>query len=189
MLLALSLSYSETNAAAPLYVGVKSCAKCHKKEKQGRQFAVWKKSDHAKAYRTLAGEEARKRAARMGVSGNPQRAQACLVCHTTGFGEPDDRFKRKFKVADGVQCEACHGPGSLYKKKKVMKKIYKERGPDKKNPSPTARKTGLIIPDENACKTCHAKERKLNGKVFRNPSFKEFDFKKRFEKIEHPVPR
>ncbi len=171
------------------YVGVKDCRKCHRKKKDGEQFKIWQKSDHSKAFEALASKEAKEKAAELGVSGNPQEAEACLVCHTAGYGEPKSKFRRKFKVSDGVQCENCHGPGSGYKKKKIMKKIYEERGPDKKGASPTAEKYGLTIPDENTCKTCHVKEITRNGKTFKNPSYKPFDFAKMVKKIEHPVPR
>lgn len=176
------------NAAEPKFIGVKRCAKCHKKKKDGEQLKVWKKSEHSKAFQTLGTDKAREAAQKIGVSGNPQENPACLVCHTTGFGEPASRFTKKFKVEQGVQCEACHGAGEKYKKKKTMKKIAKERGPDKKGVSATAKKTGLVFPDEKTCKRCHAKEIEFEGKVFKNPSFKSFDFKKRFEEIKHPAP-
>ncbi len=123
------------------------------------------------------------------MTGDPRQAAACLVCHTTAFGAPAKRPKKKFKVIDGVQCEACHGAGSNYKKKKTMKLIGKERGPDKKGDSSTARNTGLVIPDENTCKTRHAKQTKRNGQVFKNPNYKAFDFKEMYEKIKHEKPR
>ncbi len=70
-----------------------------------------------------------------------------------------------------------------------MKKITRERGLDKKSPSPTAKEVGLIIPDEETCKQCHVSEIEWNGKTFKNPSFEEpFDFDEEFEEIEHPVP-
>lgn len=179
---------AETPAAEAKYVGVKSCGKCHKKTKQGEQLAIWKKSKHAKAYQALGTPKAKERARKIGFNGDPQKSEACLICHTTGFGEPAARFGNKFKMKEGVQCEACHGPGSLYKKRKVMKKIRKERGPDKKSVSPTAKKTGLIFPDENTCKNCHVKQIERGGKIFKNPSYEPFDFKERFDKIKHPVP-
>lgn len=170
------------------YVGVKECAKCHKKEKEGEQFPIWEKTDHAKAYKTLGTPKAKEAAQKIGFSGDPQKSEACLVCHTTGHGLPDSRFEKKFAMEDGVQCEACHGPGSEYKSKKTMKAIAEERGPDGKGNSATAKKTGLVIPDEKTCKECHSPERTFNGKTYKNPSYKDFDFKKNYEKIKHPIP-
>lgn len=178
---------SPVYAAGNEYVGVKTCSKCHKKEKDGEQYKIWQKTDHAKAYETLGTAKAKKAAATVGVSGNPQKSEACLICHTTGFGEPESMFGRHFKMEDGVQCEACHGPGSEYKSKKTMKKIHEERGKNK-GKSATAEKVGLIIPDENTCKVCHQPERKVGGKTYKNPSYKDFNFKKYWDKIKHPIP-
>lgn len=189
LLLAATLFSPAPMAKEAKYVGVKACSKCHKKEKQGEQYKIWKDSDHAEAYETLGGEKAKKKAADLGVAGNPQQAEACLICHTTGFGEDKSRFKKKFRISDGVQCETCHGAGSLYKKKKIMKKIFKERGPDSKGESPTAKETGSMRPNEKTCTQCHTKERTWKGRTFKNPSFEPFDFKERAEKIKHPVPR
>lgn len=180
---------AELWAGEPAYVGVKSCSRCHKKKQQGEQFRIWENSRHAKAYRTLATAKAKEKAGRLGVQGDPRQAEACLVCHATGFGEPPSRLGRKFKLADGVQCESCHGAGANYKKKSVMKKIFRERGKDRKGASATAEKTGLIIPDEQTCKTCHAKQTTRGGRTFKNPSYKQFNFIEDFKKIEHPVRR
>jgi len=170
------------------YVGVKECGKCHKKEKEGNQLGIWEESKHSKAFENLGTPKAKERAQKIGVSGNPQESEACLVCHVAGYGAPESQIGKKFAMEDGVQCESCHGPGGEYKSKKVMKQIADERGDDKKGKSATAAKVGLIIPDEKTCKQCHVPEIQRNGKTFKNPSFEEFDFKKRWEKIKHPVP-
>ena len=170
------------------FVGAKACSKCHKKDKEGEQFPIWEKSKHAKAFETLGTPKAKEAAQKIGMSGDPQKSEACLICHTTGADVAGATFDKKFSVEDGVQCEACHGAGDEYKSKKIMKQIADERGPDRKGTSATAKETGLIFPDENSCKTCHTQERTVGGKTFKNPSFKEFDFKKRWEEIKHPKP-
>lgn len=195
MLMGLSLAVilggfpAATLGAEAKFVGVKGCKTCHKKEKQGEQVKIWEKSDHSKAYATLGKPEAKKAAAKVGVNGDPQKAAECLVCHTTGFGASAASFDKKFKVTDGVQCESCHGAGSLYKKKKVMKKIWEERGADRKGDSATAKETGMLIAGEETCKQCHVKEVSVGGKTYKNPSFKEFSYKERFDKMKHPVPK
>ncbi len=167
------------------YIGVKKCRTCHKSRKSGNQFGVWQKTKHAKAYHLLRKPKAKKAAQQVGVSGNPQKSEACLVCHTTGYGVDRKLFRRKFKVEDGVQCEACHGPGSEYKSKKRMRKMAKERGPDRKGDSPTARKYGLTYPNAETCKRCHTQQITYNGKVYKNPNYQPFDFDTQFEKIKH----
>ena len=177
-----------SGAAENSYIGVKECAKCHKKDKEGKQEAIWEKSKHSEAFKNLGTPKAKERAAKVGVTTDPQKSEACLVCHTAGAGEPADRFDKKFEMENGVQCENCHGAGSEYKKKKTMEKISEERGKDKKGVSATAKEVGLIIPDENTCKTCHAEQINYKGKVYKNPSYEAFDFKKSWDKIKHPIP-
>ena len=172
-----------------LYIGANGCTKaCHKKEIDGDQRSVWRKSKHAEAFKTLGTEEAKKRAKEVGVSGSPEKARECLFCHTTGYGADAKMFKKGFKVEDGVQCEACHGAGDNYRKKKLMIKILGERGTDRKGKSPTAQENGLSFPDEETCKKCHVPEITVDGKIFKNPSHEDFNFKKDFEKMKHQVP-
>lgn len=51
-------------------------------------------------------------------SGEPQLKYDCGACHTTGYrptGHQDDREGIVGQWAEpGIQCEACHGPGSLH---------------------------------------------------------------------------
>lgn len=81
------------------YLGQQTCIKCH--------ADVWQKlqgSDHQRAFTTLA---------QKGQSSNPE----CLVCHVTGY-----EFKNGYAPVPGrsnlrdVQCEACHGYGTLHKR-------------------------------------------------------------------------
>lgn len=178
----------QAQAKEAKYIGAEACSRCHKKDKDGRQFEIWKGTKHAKAFETLGTPAAKEAAQKVGVSGDPQKSEACLVCHTTGFGSPESAFERKFEVSDGVQCEACHGAGSEYKSRKTMKKIREETGPGMKNKSPTAKETGLLVPNENTCKRCHSEQIEFNGKTYKNPKYKPFEFKKFYDKIKHPIP-
>ena len=45
-----------------------------------------------------------------GVSGDPQKADACLKCHVTAHGVAAAQKDPTFTIDDGVGCEACHGP-------------------------------------------------------------------------------
>ena len=157
------------------YVGVKKCKTCHKKEKIGNQYGKWKEMKHAKAFESLKTDKAKEAAAKLGID-DPTRSEKCLKCHTTGFGEGGyDLSKSPEENAkfEGVQCEACHGPGSVYRKKKIMEGLAKgEIKPEE---------VGLVIPTEEVCLTCH-------GKGKGNPFEKDFDFETFKEKIAHPVP-
>ena len=71
----------------------------------------------------------------------------------------------------GVQCEACHGPGSEYKSMSIMKDREK------------AMANGLLIPDEKTCFKCH------NENVPEEFRSKEpFDFEKMKAKGIHAMP-
>ncbi len=151
------------------YVGVKKCKMCHKGAKKGKIFETWQASKHAKAFETLASPEALKIAKEKGLKTSPQEAEECLACHVTGYGKEAAATLTK---EEGVSCEACHGPGSDYKKMKVMKDIAagKVKGD----------KYGMVMPDEKNCVTCH------NPK---SPTYKEFKFADMKKQIEHYVPQ
>jgi hypothetical protein len=157
---------SEGKADAPGYVGTTTCKMCHKGEAKGSQFEKWQASAHADAYNVLGTDKAKEAAAKAGVE-NPQESEKCMVCHSTAFGVDASLLGKKFSIAEGVQCEGCHGPGSAYKSKKVMQ--------DRE----AAIKSGMIVPDEKTCTTCHNEK---------SPTFKGFDFATYWEKIAHPVP-
>lgn len=150
------------------YIGVDGCKMCHKSEKKGDQFGKWSESPHAKAFATLATDEAKAVAKKAGLEGDPQKADACLTCHVTGHGAKAELFGKKYKAEDGVGCESCHGAGADYKKTKTMK--------DRE----AAVAAGLIVPTEETCKGCHNEK---------SPTFKEFDFEKAFAQIAHPYPK
>jgi excinuclease UvrABC ATPase subunit len=147
-------------------IGSAKCKKCHKGAKKGTQFEIWQESTHAKAYLALASEAALAIAKEKGIE-NPQEEAECLGCHTTAGALPGVATDVKYKASEGVGCEACHGAGSLYKKKKVMEDRDK------------AVAAGLIIADQETCVQCH------NDKC---SMYKEFDFEARWEKIAHPTP-
>jgi hypothetical protein len=169
---------SASLAADHEYVGVKKCRTCHKKEGIGNQMAQWEGSKHATAFETLASDQAKEWAAEAGVS-DPQSDEKCVKCHVTAHGVPDDMVSRKFDRTAGVQCEACHGPGKDYRKKKIM--IDQELAISK----------GLVPQSEKVCVACHNDEspawdparytRKDGSKVG-------FDYDLAVKEIAHPVP-
>ena len=182
-LLALSVMWIVSPATAarrePKFSGVKKCAACHQKADIGDQQGRWLESRHAHAFETLAGEDAKKLAMQRGLGDDPRQVAECLECHTAAQREPKNRVARSYKPEEGVSCEACHGPGSLYRKKKVMLDAE------------AARENGLVDPDEKVCVRCHND---------RSPSWNPsrytladgtqagFDFLQAAKKIAHPVP-
>jgi len=156
--------------AAHQYVGVKKCKMCHSSEKGGAQYGKWLESKHAKAFETLAGEQAIAVAKKKGIA-DPQKSAECLQCHQTGYGEAADLFATTFVATDGVQCESCHGAGKDYIAKKTMQGITDGtlKGAD----------YGLVMPNQERCAQCH------NDK---SPTFLKMDFAADSTKIAHPIP-
>ena len=80
----------------PGYVGIEACADCHDEAVQ-----LWNKTVHAGAYETL-------------VVANKQYDLSCVNCHVTGFRKPGGSEVVENHALQSVQCEQCHGPGSLH---------------------------------------------------------------------------
>ncbi|MCK4888391.1 MAG: hypothetical protein KAS97_00585 [Candidatus Aminicenantes bacterium] len=137
------------------YVGAKKCKLCHNSTRNGKAYETLYHTKHSKAFAGLVED---------GKADDPY----CVVCHTTGFNEggykmgAPDTYNSKF---EGVQCEECHGPGSEYMKKDIMKSRKK------------AMSKGLKIPNEKQCIKCHDKKK--------YPWAKKFVYKERLKKIDH----
>jgi 2',3'-cyclic-nucleotide 2'-phosphodiesterase (5'-nucleotidase family) len=103
----------------PAYVGVDMCTNCHEEPKK-----VWDATKHATAYPTL---EKQFKEANLD----------CVSCHVTGYDKPGGSTVTHTQDLKNVQCEVCHGPGSLHVAKPESVKI------------PIAR------PGPEACVECH----------------------------------
>ena len=168
MLLAIGCFAASVYPADPHYIGADKCAKmCHKGEKKGKQYEIWQKSKHAGAFKTLGNEQSKAVATKMGIKEDPQKAPECLRCHVTGYGAKKGLVDPTCTYDDGVGCEACHGPGSEYRKLNVMKNHE------------LAVAAGLREPDQALCVKCHNKE---------SPTYKPFTFEEAVKKDAHPIP-
>nr|MBP9114171.1 hypothetical protein [Polyangiaceae bacterium] len=78
------------------YVGVEACTPCHQEERK-----VWDKTAHAKAYATLSTQY-------------KEFNLDCVSCHVTGYDKPGGSTVTHVEKLKDVQCETCHGPGSLH---------------------------------------------------------------------------
>ncbi|HPG41231.1 MAG TPA: cytochrome c family protein [bacterium] len=153
------------------YVGSEKCKVCHKAASRGDQYSIWEKSLHAKAYATLATEQSKEVAKKAGVTSDPQKAAQCLKCHVTAYEAPATAIDASFKQSEGVGCEVCHGPGSIYKTLKIMKDLAAGVQDPKA--------VGFIAGDEATCLKCHNTE---------SPTYKEFKYDVDYAKIAHPLP-
>ena len=84
------------------FVGDGQCFSCHQDEHK-----VWMKSKHAAAHSALE---------KLAVKPTGRQFDGeCIVCHTVGY-EYKTGFlnQKKTPALMNVQCESCHGPGSLH---------------------------------------------------------------------------
>lgn len=84
------------------YLGMDVCARCH-----GDLLPAFTLSRHFRAIESLKTR---------GEASN----SSCLACHTTGFGRETgyslDGEEKGAPYLQGVQCEACHGPGTMHER-------------------------------------------------------------------------
>jgi hypothetical protein len=163
------------------FTGVKKCRSCHKKDDIGNQYKAWQESKHATAFETLASDQAREWAAERGID-DPQKADECLKCHSTAHGVPDKMVSIKFDRTAGVQCEACHGAGKDYAKRRIM------FDPDRLD---LALAKGLVPQTEEVCITCHNDESPAwdpERYTLSDGTKVGFDYDQAVEAIAHPVP-
>jgi hypothetical protein len=109
-----------------VYIGADQCLNCH-----DNADAYWEAADnrHAHAWKTL-------------VDDNKTFDADCVSCHVTGYGKAGGSVVGQTEGRENVQCEACHGPGSLHAKVAKGDKAGYAR-------------TIVGKPLEATCRTCH----------------------------------
>lgn len=130
-------TWAEHVARGGRFVGARVCKDCHEAE-----FAQWQTTSHYRAYSSIVEEDR-------------WFYPLCVSCHTTGSGRPSGftieetpmtAFSRSRRGAlpespplglEGVQCEACHGPGSAHLA------------------DPAAEEAIVRVPDTGLCAECH----------------------------------
>jgi len=105
--------------SAPVYVTSSSCNQCH-----AAQYMKWANSAHSHATDPLPPRPA-------------EFEMSCLECHATGSKVGTDQ--QTFAVLQNVQCEQCHGPGSIHVAK-------------------PAKGYGRVADMKSACVACHNSE-------------------------------
>ena len=131
------LECPKLDAKKASYVGAQACKACHQEA-----FNVWMKSQtisHTKdergqeITRTLGHSKAWKTLADMDKDSD----RSCIGCHSIGFMEPGGYCKTtEVAFRKDVQCESCHGPGSLHAQSGDKKLIKRQ------------------VPEET-CRSCH----------------------------------
>jgi len=160
----------------PEYIGAKKCKKCHLK-----QYKSWAKTPMAGAFESLKPDVKVdvKTAAKLDPKKDYTKDATCLKCHTTGYGTPtgypavvkdkawtDAETLRAGKL-EGLGCETCHGPGSLYSPLMKANKKYKR--------AEIIALGAHSPPKAEQCLVCHEKDCPTMGKDYK------FDFAKACE--------
>jgi hypothetical protein len=81
------------------YIGAEACGDCH-----DEAYQFWQHTPHAGAYATLSKE-------------HKEFNLDCVSCHVTGYEKPGGTTVTHVDKLTNVQCESCHGPGSLHQLK------------------------------------------------------------------------
>jgi 2',3'-cyclic-nucleotide 2'-phosphodiesterase (5'-nucleotidase family) len=78
------------------YSGAKACADCHEDA-----YDFWQTTPHSHAWQTL-------------VQADKTFDAECVACHVTGWQKPGGSALGHLDALQNVQCEVCHGPGSIH---------------------------------------------------------------------------
>lgn len=167
-------SYATAAIREPVYLGAEACAECHDNAATGAQYSKWRTTAHARAYQALSMPESKEITRLSGITEDPLKSRMCLGCHATASDEEDWRKDDSFRLDDGMQCEMCHGPGSEYANKEIMKNRE------------AAMQRGLVVLVKDDCLRCHrpkgSHDMVLKGR-------KPFNLDEAWQSIAHPIPK
>ncbi len=90
------------------YVGAEKCFECHEETQP-----FWEKDRHRTAWDTL-------------VKDGKTFDLDCVSCHATGYGKAGGSILGAMKNLKTVQCESCHGPGSIHAEDGEVETITRE---------------------------------------------------------------
>lgn len=146
-----------TKKPSPRYVGSAVCMSCHMDPPQNNPSISWMRSRHGHAYWNLGSDWsfflAKLRPNYQDMT-SPIDDERCHLCHTAGKQDENALFAETYRKEEGVSCEACHGPGSLY----IDPEIMANREAFLAN--------GGVIPDENVCRSCHRRGERFDMHEF-----------------------
>ncbi|HZK90693.1 MAG TPA: multiheme c-type cytochrome [Stellaceae bacterium] len=107
--------------ALGIHLGVATCSgsSCHGAAERprnsavpGNEYLIWSTKDkHRNAYNVLLQDRALRMAHALGLP-DAANQKMCLDCHADNV--PANLRGRQFQIADGVQCETCHGGASRW---------------------------------------------------------------------------
>ena len=133
-------------------VGPEACRECHEE-----QYADWAKTRMAQSFEVLraGAKSAEKVMANLDPDVDYTLDEACLHCHTTGYGMVGGFVSEEATPSmAGVSCESCHGAGGRYAE------LSSSGDFDRR----LAEQAGLIYPPtEQVCRACHNDESPFVG--------------------------
>jgi hypothetical protein len=145
------------------YVGNDVCRQCHE-----AAYQKWLGTAHARTSVQLRTDMAFAIAkAETANVADPSRSAKCLNCHGVAADVPAAWRGPGFRIAEGVTCERCHGPGGDH----VIAREDSTRGVN----------GTLEGPSETVCRTCH-KPKPSHERLGRKP----FDYAGAYAKVAHP---
>lgn len=120
------------------YGGAQQCRACH-----GAVYERWLSTGHAHAMATLEGR---------GKHLDPE----CVRCHSTGYGRPTGFISIRVNPdLANVQCEQCHGQGSLH----IMYRTKGEASLEGLNPAMMEKAQSMPRVSPTVCLQCHTPDR------------------------------
>ena len=158
------------------YVGVRVCADCHSDSTgdfEEGAVPVWESHFHSQAHKTLQRDYTKKIAQKTREVDDPATDWRCVKCHQAAFGAGPEQTASSYRAEDGVSCEVCHGPGSVY--------ADEEHGPDVPNREAMGFRVLRNLSDRReVCTSCHNQA---------SPTFIGFDLREFSRKIAHWVDK
>ena len=113
------------------------------------EYVTWSRVDkHARAYNILLNARSQRIVKNLGLKEPAHEAKICLDCHADNIA-PAQRGER-FKLSDGVTCEACHGPAERWIKPHVAPEATHAQ-----NLANGLYPTAETIPRARLCLSCH----------------------------------
>ncbi len=109
-------AYFTSSVERVSYIGVSGCVSCHESSSSGAIWSKWREGPHSSAFNTLLTDQSSQFIRTLSDS-----ITSCLPCHTT-LGSRPVLVGDKQLLTEGVGCESCHGPGSLYSASIIMRK-------------------------------------------------------------------
>jgi hypothetical protein len=120
-------------SASFAYIGIDGCVRCHESPREAdnrpdsetglavtdfylmNEATVWSKQDrHSQAFKVLENPRSVRMGELLGVDVKSPAA-GCINCHALVLNSDKREIgKWAHRLADGVSCEACHGPGEKY---------------------------------------------------------------------------